>query len=129
MAGTAARGAICASALNRQVNFCWIHSGQSTCVQPLSRRAIKTWGADTGEYYHSFTGEHGGLWRHQGETEPQRLAGVGFTSEGFDISSYYRQTNDARNPRVAFMFKGISNDELIGESKPPKLDRLLLKAT
>tara|TARA_Y100000588_G_scaffold160076_1_gene174059 strand:+ start:605 stop:2863 length:2259 start_codon:yes stop_codon:yes gene_type:complete len=77
--------------------------------------AIKTWGADTGEYYHSFTGEHGGLWRHQGETEPQRLAGVGFTSEGFDISSYYRQTNDARNPRVAFMFKGISNDELIGD--------------
>ena len=77
--------------------------------------AIKTWGADTGEYYHSFTGEHGGLWRHQGETEPQRLTGVGFTSEGFDISSYYRQTEDARNPRVAFMFKGIAKDELIGD--------------
>ncbi len=77
--------------------------------------AIKTWGADTGEYYHSFTGEHGGLWRHQGETEPQRLAGVGFTAEGFDISSYYRQTESARNPRVAFMFKGIGKDELIGD--------------
>lgn len=77
--------------------------------------AIKTWGADTGEYYHSFTGEYGGLWRHQGETEPQRLTGVGFTSEGFDISSYYRQTPEAKNPRVSFMFKGIDKDELIGD--------------
>ncbi|MBT7294287.1 MAG: LamG domain-containing protein [Rhodospirillaceae bacterium] len=77
--------------------------------------AIKTWGAETGEYYHSFTGEHGGLWRHQGETEPQRLTGIGFTSEGFDISSYYRQTPEAKNPRVSFMFKGIGKDELIGD--------------
>ena len=77
--------------------------------------AIKAWGAETGEYYHSFTGEYGGLWRHQGETEPQRLAGIGFTAEGFDISSYYRRNPDSFNPRVAFMFKGIGKDELIGD--------------
>jgi N,N-dimethylformamidase len=77
--------------------------------------AIKTWGAETGEYYHSFTGEHGGLWRHQGETEPQRLTGIGFTSEGFDISSYYRRTPDSFDARVSFIFKGIGKDELIGD--------------
>jgi N,N-dimethylformamidase len=77
--------------------------------------AIKTWGADTGEYYHSFTGEYGGLWRHQGETEPQRLAGNGFTAEGFDISSYYRRTAASFDTRVKFMFEGIGKDELIGD--------------
>ena len=77
--------------------------------------AIRTWEADPGEYYHSFTGEYGGLWRHQGDTAPQRLAGVGFVAEGFDKSSYYRRMPGSFDPRARFIFEGIDGDELIGD--------------
>ena len=76
--------------------------------------AIRTWEADPGEYYHSFTGEYGGLWRHQGDTAPQRLAGVGFVAEGFDKSSYYRRLPASRDPRARFIFEGI-DEEIIGD--------------
>jgi len=76
--------------------------------------AIKTWEAQSGEYHHSFTGEHGGLWRHQGDSAPQQLTGVGFTAEGFDLSSYYRRTPDSKNPRAKFIFEGI-DDEILGD--------------
>ena len=76
--------------------------------------AIRTWEADPGEYYHSFTGEYGGLWRHQGDTAPQRLAGVGFVAEGFDKSSYYRRTPDSFDARARFIFEGI-DEEVIGD--------------
>jgi N,N-dimethylformamidase len=74
---------------------------------------VRAWDALPGEYYHSFTGEYGGLWRRQGRA-PQKLAGVGFISQGFDRCSYYRRTPDSRDPRVAFMFEGIG-DELLGD--------------
>jgi N,N-dimethylformamidase len=74
---------------------------------------IRAWEARTGEYYMSFTGEYGGLWRRNGRP-PQTTAGTGFTAQGFDLSSYYRQKPDARNPRAAFIMKGIKPDELIG---------------
>lgn len=74
---------------------------------------VRAWDAEPGEYFHSFTGEYGGLWRRQGRA-PQCLAGVGFISQGFDKCSYYRATEARKNPRVAFMFEGI-DDELIGD--------------
>jgi len=76
--------------------------------------AIKTWEAQSGEYYHSFSGEHGGLWRHQGDTAPQQLTGVGFTAEGFDLSSHYRRTEASKDPRAKFIFEGIK-DEILGD--------------
>ena len=75
--------------------------------------AIRAWAAEPGEIFHSFDGHHGGLWRNQGKA-PQRIAGVGFISEGFDIGSHYVQTPDSKNPRARFMFEGIGADELIG---------------
>jgi N,N-dimethylformamidase len=75
---------------------------------------IRAWEARTGEYYMSFTGEYGGLWRRNGRP-PQTTAGTGFSAQGFDLSSYYRQKPDARNPRAAFIMKGIGPDELIGD--------------
>ncbi len=75
---------------------------------------IRTWAAEPGEYYHSFTGEYGGLWRRQGRP-PQMLLGTGFTAQGFDISAPYRRLADSFNPRAAFIFKGIGDDELIGD--------------
>jgi N,N-dimethylformamidase len=74
---------------------------------------VRAWDALPGEYYHSFTGEYGGLWRRQGRA-PQKLAGVGFISQGFDRCSYYRRLPASRDPRVAFMFEGIE-DEILGD--------------
>ncbi len=74
---------------------------------------VRAWDALPGEYYHSFTGEYGGLWRRQGRA-PQKLAGVGFISQGFDRCSYYRRLEASRDPRVAFMFEGVE-DEILGD--------------
>ncbi|MGF1627309.1 MAG: N,N-dimethylformamidase beta subunit family domain-containing protein [Alphaproteobacteria bacterium] len=73
---------------------------------------IRCWAAEPGEYYHSFTGEYGGLWRRQ-DLPPNVVTGVGFTAQGFDWCSYYRRTAEADDPRVAFMFDGVEG-ELIG---------------
>jgi N,N-dimethylformamidase len=58
----------------------------------------RAWVEAVGEYYHSSTGEYGGLWRRQGRP-PNMLAGVGFVAQGFDRSSYYRRTGASRDPR------------------------------
>src|SRR6185503_16622877 len=77
-----------------------------------SEDGVRAWDARVGEYYHQFTGEHGGLWRRQGRA-PQVPTGVGFISQGFDACSYYRRLDASRDPRVAFMFEGVS-DEILG---------------
>ena len=74
----------------------------------------RAWVARPGEYYHSFTGEYGGLWRRQGRP-PQQLVGIGFIAQGFDLCSPYRRTPESADPRVAFMFEGIGMDETIGD--------------
>lgn len=74
---------------------------------------IRAWAAEPGEYYHSFTGEYGGLWRRNARP-PQVMAGTGFTAQGFDISSYYRRQPGADDPRAAFIFEGVP-DEIIGD--------------
>jgi len=74
---------------------------------------IRDWVAEPGEYYHSFSGEYGGLWRRNGRP-PQGLVGVGMATQGFDVSGYYRRMPDADNPRAAFAFEGV-DDEIIGD--------------
>ncbi len=97
--------------------FYWrvaFHKSVPGCMEVRRNEGgIRAWEARTGEYYHSFTGEYGGLWRRNGRA-PQTTAGTGFSAQGFDISSYYRQKADAKNPRAAFIMKGIKPDELIG---------------
>jgi N,N-dimethylformamidase len=73
----------------------------------------RAWIARPGEYYHSFTGEYGGLWLRQNRP-PQQLVGTGFIAQGFDHSSGYRRTPESADPRVAFAFEGIGMDETIG---------------
>ena len=70
--------------------------------------------SEPGEYYQSFNGELGGLWRRLG-APPNTLVGSGTVATGFDHSSYYRRTEDSRDPRAAFIFDGIGNDEIIGD--------------
>ncbi len=73
----------------------------------------RTWAAEPGEYFHSFTGEFGGLWRRNGRS-PNEVVGVGFTAQGFDICSYYRRTPESHDDDVAFIFDGV-DDEIIGD--------------
>jgi N,N-dimethylformamidase len=74
----------------------------------------RAWAAEPGEYYMSFTGEYGGMWRRSGRP-PQRLAGTGFIAQGFDHSTYYRRTAASRDARAAFIFEGVGADERIGD--------------
>ena len=75
---------------------------------------VRAWAAEPGEYYQGFDGRYGGLWRSQGRP-PQQLVGVGFSAQGFDLSSYYRRRPDSFKPEVAFVFEGVGDDELIGD--------------
>jgi N,N-dimethylformamidase len=75
---------------------------------------VRAWAANPGEYYQNFDGRYGGLWLRQGRA-PQTLVGVGFSCQGFDLSSYYRRNPDSFDPTVAFIFDGIGDDELIGD--------------
>jgi N,N-dimethylformamidase len=74
---------------------------------------IRSWEAEPGEYYQSFNGEYGGLWRRCGRP-PNVMAGIGFVAQGFDVSTYYRRAPDADNPRVRFIFEGVP-DKVIGD--------------
>jgi N,N-dimethylformamidase len=73
----------------------------------------RAWQARPGEYYHSTSGERGGLWRNRARL-PQKLVGVGFSAQGFDACSYFRRMPDSFDPRASFVFEGIGDDELIG---------------
>jgi N,N-dimethylformamidase len=79
-----------------------------------AENGTRTWVAEPGEYHLSFTGELSGLWRNNG-TPPQQLVGIGFGSEGFDESSWYRRQPGSFDPRAAFIFEGIGEDERIGD--------------
>ena len=75
---------------------------------------IRSWASEGGEYYHSFTGELGGMWRRMGRA-PQAVAGVGMTAQGFDLSTHFERTPASFDPRVAFAFEGIGETERIGD--------------
>ncbi len=75
---------------------------------------IRSWMAEGGEYYHSTTGELGGMWRRMGRA-PQSVAGTGMTAQGFDWSTYYERTPESFDARAAFIFDGIGETERIGE--------------
>ena len=73
---------------------------------------IRAWAAEPGEYYNAFDGGYGGLWRNSGRA-PQRLAGVGFISQGDFHGTGYRRLPASRDPRAAWIFEGIE-EEVIG---------------
>jgi len=78
-----------------------------------SEDGTRPWVSEPGEYYMSFNGEYGGMWRRVGRT-PNTLVGVGFTAQGFDHSTHYVRKPDADDRRAAFVFEGVSND-IIGD--------------
>lgn len=73
----------------------------------------RTWGSDPGEYYDSFTGNYGGLWRNNGRPTGQ-LTGLIFSVVGMNVCGHYRRLPDSLNARVAFIFEGVGAEEKIG---------------
>jgi N,N-dimethylformamidase len=74
----------------------------------------RAWQARPGEHYLASTGERSGLWRHRGRP-PQKLIGVGFTSEGMDASVPYRRMPDSYHRSVAWIFAGVEG-EVFGDA-------------
>lgn len=74
----------------------------------------RTWDAAPGEGYLATTGEPGGLWRYRARS-PQQLVGVGFTAQGIGSGRPYARQPDSFDPRAAWVFDGVGDDELIGD--------------
>jgi N,N-dimethylformamidase len=98
--------------------FYWV-----TSIVPEQSHAIelrrgttgtRAWESMPGEEYHSTTGELGGLWRRRG-LAPQRTLGVGFAAQGWGGASGYVRLPDSFDPRAAFIFDGIGDEEIIGD--------------
>ena len=81
---------------------------------------VRRWGTSwpfevhPAERYHSTSGEPGGIWRNRGRA-PNRLVGVGTAGAEFGPGVPFQRQPDSRDPRVAFIFAGIGDDELIGD--------------
>ena len=81
---------------------------------------VRRWGTSwpfempPAERVHSTTGEPGGTWRNRG-LPPNGLVGVGSCAAGFDRGSPYVRQPDSFDPRAAFIFEGIGDDEPIGD--------------
>lgn len=73
----------------------------------------RVWAAEPGEYYHSYTGEYGGLWKRCGRP-PNVLAGIGFSGAGMNVSTWYNRQAGSFDARAAFVFDGVAADERIG---------------
>jgi len=73
----------------------------------------RAWQAMPGEYYNQTEAVRSGMWRNRGRA-PQKLVGVGFATEGFDISGSYAKMPDAKDPAMAWIFKGAPG-ETIGD--------------
>ena len=81
---------------------------------------VRRWGTSwpfempPAERVHSATGEPGGTWRNRG-VPPNGLVGIGSCAAGFDRGSPYVRQPDSFDPRAAFVFEGIGDDEPIGD--------------
>jgi len=97
--------------------FYWVTSineNRPHVIEVRRPRGTAPWLSQPGEHYHSTTGELAGHWRSRGRA-PQKLGGIGFTAQGFDRNRPYKRMPDSFDPRAAFIFEGVPEDELIGD--------------
>lgn len=97
--------------------FYWVTSFDTNNPHILEVRrwhGTETYESNPGEYYHSTTGELGGIWKHRG-LSPQKIVGVGFTSQGFDTSIPYKISKENFNVETQFIFENIDGNELLGD--------------
>jgi N,N-dimethylformamidase len=90
--------------------------GDDTTVLEVRRgeTGTRAWAGEPGEHHHGFSGEPGGLWLRHGRP-PQRLVGVGFIAQGFDAATFYRRQPGSFDPRAAWIFEGVGDEERIGD--------------
>ena len=99
--------------------FYWVTicpEGQTDIIE--IRRGLsgtRVWESAPGEEHHAFTAERGGIWRNRG-WPPQRLTGVGFTAQGFDVSLPYRWAISADHPVAGFIAAGIDTTHPLGSA-------------
>ena len=72
------------------------------------------WRVNHTEGIFSSSGLPAGLWRNIGRPE-NALVGVGFIAQGFDECTFYRRSAASQDPRVAWIFEGLTPDEVIGD--------------
>jgi N,N-dimethylformamidase len=98
--------------------FYWVTSfdGEDTMTLECRRgfAGERNWTSHPAELDHSSTGEVGGTYTHRGQTGRQ-LCGVTSVGVGWGDASGYTRTEDSRSPDLAFLFKGIGDDEMIGD--------------
>ena len=70
---------------------------------------MRAWQAEPGEYYHQTSAERGGFWRNRARP-PQKLTGVGFTTQGFDECHPYRRMPDSYHKSVSWIFDGVESE-------------------
>ncbi len=81
---------------------------------------VRRWGTSwpfevhPAERYHSTTGEPGGTWRNRGRP-PNLLVGVGTAGAEFGRGVPFHRMPGSHDPRVAFIFEGVGDDEPIGD--------------
>ncbi len=99
--------------------FYWVTicpSGRTDLIEVRrGRSGTRVWESAAGEEHHAFTGERGGTWRNRG-WPPQRLVGVGFTAQGFDVSLPYQWAITAEHPGAGFIAAGIDTACALGDS-------------
>ena len=99
--------------------FYWRVRGQPGTARrgrdPPRRDRNPRLGGRAGEYYNAFDGGYGGLWRNSGRA-PQRLAGVGIRRSGRLSRHRLPAASRVPRPRAAWIFEGIGDDELLGDS-------------
>lgn len=74
----------------------------------------RAWQAMPGEGYLATTGDRSGVWRARGRA-PQKLAALGFTTEGMDESQPFERLPDSFDSSVAWIFDGVGAQEAIGD--------------
>ncbi|HEX7781548.1 MAG TPA: N,N-dimethylformamidase beta subunit family domain-containing protein [Sphingobium sp.] len=94
--------------------FYWrIARGSGTAQHAIEiRRAeggVRRWASEPGEYYQSFDGRYGGLWRRNGRP-PQQLVGIGFSAQGTFTAGWFRRTEASKNPDASWIFEGVDGD-------------------
>ncbi len=74
---------------------------------------MRAWQARPGEHYLQTTGQRSGLWKNLARP-PQKLTGVGFISQGFEVSVPYRRMPDSWHRTVSWIMEGVDG-EIIGD--------------
>ena len=74
---------------------------------------MRAWNARPGEHYMQTNGMRSGLWRALARA-PQKTVGVGFISQGFEVSVPFRRMPDSWHRTVDWITEGIEG-EIIGD--------------